>query len=188
MTPSESQRVGMLILAVICLSAYGLSLCTVGKPRTEKAIPFGMQSSETIAVEFRGGPDEGIYFFPRGMSFQTLYDNEISTDVSLALRNVASADLRQGARMSVLRDGRVQRGTMPAAARLAMDLPLDVNQAAIDDLALVPGIGEGTAAAIVLLRRQRGGFSSLEELRAVPGIKEKRLSKIRSCLSVGSDR
>jgi competence protein ComEA len=147
-----------------------------------------MQSPETIAVEFRGGPDEGIYFLPRGMSFQTLYENEINTDVSLSLRNVTSADLRQGARLSVLREGGVRRGTMSAAARLALDLPLDVNQAAIDDLALVPGIGESTAVAIVLLRRQRGGFSSLEELRAVPGIKEKRLSKIRSCLSVGSER
>jgi competence protein ComEA len=186
MTPSESQRVGIVILAVICLSAYGLSLCTVGRPRTEKAIPFGLQSPETIAVEFRGGPDEGIYFFPRGMSFQTLYDKR--TDAFLSLKDDASANLRQGARLSVLREGGVQRGTMSASSRLALDLPLDVNQAAIDDLALVPGIGESTAAAIVLLRRQRGGFSSLEELRAVPGIKEKRFSKIRSCLSVGSDR
>jgi len=180
MTVSDSQRAGILILAIICLTAYGLSLSAVSKPRSEKTIPFGLQNPETVAVEFHGGQEEGIYFFPRGMDFQT--------HKPLLLKYDTSGDLSQGARLSVSRAGRLQRETMSAAARLALDLPLDVNQAEVDDLALVPGIGESTAAAIVLLRKERGGFSSLEELGAVPGIKEKKLSKIRAFLSVGSNR
>lgn len=187
MTVSESQRAGIFVLAVICLSAYGLSLFTVGKPRTEKTIPFGLQSPQTIAVEFHGVQEEGIYFFPRGPGLQRIFDHDKTGEVLLS-EGCLSGDACQGVRFSVSRKGRLKRETMSAAARLALDLPLDVNRSEADDLTLVPGIGESTAAAIVLLRKERGGFSSLEELRAVPGIKEKKLAKIKPYLFVGSDR
>lgn len=187
MTASESQRAGILIIAVICLAAYGLSLFTVGKPRTEKTIPFSLQNPETIAVEFHGVQGEGIYFFPSGMGFQKILDHDKIGAVLLS-EGCLSGDACQGALFSVSRKGGLQWETMSVAARLALDLPLDVNRAEADDLAFVPGIGESTAAAIVLLRKERGGFSSLEELRAVPGIKEKKLAKITPYLFVGSDR
>ena len=187
MTASESQRSGILIFAVICLIVYGLSLFTVGRPRTEKTIPFGLQNPETIVVEFQGARGEGIYFLPRGMGVQKILDHD-EMDAFLLSEECLSGDACQGARFAASREGELQRGLMSAAARLALDLPLDVNRSEAEDLALVPGIGKSAAAAIVLLRKERRGFSSLEELRAVPGIKEKKLAKIKPYLSVGSDR
>lgn len=67
---------------------------------------------------------------------------------------------------------------IPAAARLNFFLPIPLATATIEDLMLIPGIGERTAAAIVEYRRIRGRIVTLEELLQVQGIGEKRLKVI----------
>ncbi len=73
---------------------------------------------------------------------------------------------------------------MDAAARLALGLPMDINTAGRDDLVLVPGIGEKTADIIVAARAKKNRFGSLEELKEIRGIKEKKLEKLRPYLCV----
>ena len=57
---------------------------------------------------------------------------------------------------------------------------VNVNTASVEELQLLPGVGEVRARAIVDLRKQRGGFKSLEELRAVKGIGDASLERLRS--------
>ena len=66
---------------------------------------------------------------------------------------------------------------MSADKRLALGIPIDLNRSSLEDLVLVPGIGEKTAAKIVEERGLNGTFGNLEELMRVKGIKEKRLEK-----------
>jgi competence protein ComEA len=56
---------------------------------------------------------------------------------------------------------------------------VNVNTASVEELQLLPGVGEARARAIVDLRKQRGGFKSLEELRAVKGIGDASLERLR---------
>jgi competence protein ComEA len=56
---------------------------------------------------------------------------------------------------------------------------VNVNTASLEELQLLPGVGEARARAIVDLRKQRGGFKSLEELRAVKGIGDASLERLR---------
>lgn len=51
--------------------------------------------------------------------------------------------------------------------------PLDLNSAAVDELMLLPGIGEVIARRIVEYRGQNGSFSQVSELVAVRGISER---------------
>jgi competence protein ComEA len=74
---------------------------------------------------------------------------------------------------------------MAADKRLALGIAIDVNRATLEELVLVPGIGEKTAGKIVEERGLNGKFSRLEELMRVKGIKEKRLEKLRRYLCVG---
>jgi len=74
---------------------------------------------------------------------------------------------------------------MPSVTRLALGLPVDINRATEEEFTLVPGIGESLAYQIVQLRNLRGEFERFEDLKAVPGIKEKKLQSLEKYLFVG---
>jgi competence ComEA-like helix-hairpin-helix protein len=62
---------------------------------------------------------------------------------------------------------------MEARKLLAFSIPLDLNRVSVEDLCLIPGIGESLAREIVSYRERRKGFHSVEELKHVKGIGEK---------------
>lgn len=55
---------------------------------------------------------------------------------------------------------------------------INVNTAEVEELVLIPGIGEVKAEAIISYRNENGMFNSVEELINVSGIGEKTLEKI----------
>jgi len=62
---------------------------------------------------------------------------------------------------------------------------VNINEASIEELEILPGIGPVKARAIVEYRRKRGGFKKVEELLEVPGIGPKTLEKLRPYVEVG---
>lgn len=62
--------------------------------------------------------------------------------------------------------------------------PLDVNRAAVAELAALPGVGPGLAQRIVEERERRGRFDSPEALRYVLGMGPKKLAAIRRFVTV----
>ena len=56
---------------------------------------------------------------------------------------------------------------------------VNVNTATAEELQLLPGIGAARADALVELRKQRGGFKSLEQLKDVKGIGDASLERLR---------
>lgn len=84
--------------------------------------------------------------------------------------------------------GRAEVTVIEAADVLPPPARLNVNEAQDYELAMLPGIGPKTAAAIVGYRRQHGPFGSLEELAKVSGIGPKTIEGIRPhamCAPVG---
>jgi competence protein ComEA len=71
-----------------------------------------------------------------------------------------------------------------SAERLALGMPLDINQVTEDELLLITGIGQATAEKILDLRSKLGRFRNIEQLMEIKGIKEKKLAKIRKYLYV----
>ncbi|MDR1062225.1 MAG: helix-hairpin-helix domain-containing protein, partial [Clostridiales bacterium] len=66
-----------------------------------------------------------------------------------------------------------------AAARL-----VNINTADEAELATLPGIGKATAGKIVEHREARGGFSTIEELMDISGIKEAKFNAIKELITV----
>ena len=64
------------------------------------------------------------------------------------------------------------------------DFPVNINQASISELMKLPGIGQVKAEAIVTYREANGSFSSIEEIKNVPGIKEAAFEKIKGLITV----
>ena len=71
--------------------------------------------------------------------------------------------------------------TVPSASS---DGLLNINQASESELMQLPGIGQVKAAAIVTYRNSNGPFSSIEEIKNVPGIKEAAFEKIKGMITV----
>jgi competence protein ComEA len=56
---------------------------------------------------------------------------------------------------------------------------VNINTATPEQLELLPGIGESRANAVIAIRKQRGGFKSVDELTEVKGIGEVALERLR---------
>lgn len=81
---------------------------------------------------------------------------------------------------------KIKIGTMEAHKLLVFNIPLDLNRVSIEDLCLIPGIGESLAHEIITYRHRRKGFRSVEELKHVKGIGEKKWKNLKPFLTVSS--
>ena len=66
----------------------------------------------------------------------------------------------------------------------ASDGKININTASEAELCNIPGIGATRAAAIVAYRQEKGGFSSIEDIMNVSGIKEGTYDKIKDSIKV----
>lgn len=66
-----------------------------------------------------------------------------------------------------------------AAAKNPPAKPIDLNSATVQELEQLPGVGPGTAKAIIEFRQKSGPFKRVEDLLAVRRITKQRLDKIR---------
>jgi competence protein ComEA len=72
----------------------------------------------------------------------------------------------------------VTRGVIPAAERIVMGIPLDINAMSEAELDKVPGIGPALAGRIARFRQNNGGRMSVQDLLLVEGIGEKKFAAL----------
>ncbi|MBI3357949.1 MAG: helix-hairpin-helix domain-containing protein [Nitrospirae bacterium] len=61
---------------------------------------------------------------------------------------------------------------------------LDLNRAGPEDFQSLPGIGPVLAERIMVYRKSNGGFRTVDELRQVKGIGQKKFTKVRPLVTV----
>jgi competence protein ComEA len=79
---------------------------------------------------------------------------------------------------------KIRIGRMAANKLLVFSIPLDLNRVSIEDLCLVPGIGESLGRKIITYRERRRGFRSVEELKNVNGVGEKKFQSFKPYFTV----
>jgi len=70
-------------------------------------------------------------------------------------------------------------GRMAVNKLLVFSIPLDLNHVSVEGLCLIPGIGESLAQEIIAYRKRQNGFRSVEELKNVRGIGEKKYQDLK---------
>ena len=66
-----------------------------------------------------------------------------------------------------------------AVEKSALEGVVNINTASAEQLQMLPGVGEVRARAILAERKGRGGFKSVEDLRAVKGVGDSLLERMR---------
>jgi competence protein ComEA len=79
---------------------------------------------------------------------------------------------------------RIKLGGMEAKKLLVFSIPLNLNRVSVEDLCLIPGIGEPLAQEMVTHRERRHGFRSVEELKNIKGIGEKKWQALKTYFTV----
>ena len=178
----ERQVKGIIAVSLILAFIPFISFLTPSQIDSESPV-LSTSGSKTLIIEVASeNGDSGVFFVEPGTSFNQMFLKlEIKKNIAEKIK------LENGMKVRLLRE-EDHRGMvierMAAAKRLALGLPLDINLAGIDELRLIPGIGDVMAANIVAAREQIGRFEKLEQLMDIKGIKEKKLSKLRQYLYV----
>lgn len=73
---------------------------------------------------------------------------------------------------------------MNSGKKLVLGISMDLNEACVSDLAMIPGISHGTAQRIVEFRETHGPFKTWKDLRRVKGVGPRNVEYFRSYLSL----
>ncbi len=61
---------------------------------------------------------------------------------------------------------------------------ININKAKQTELEQIPGIGPSTALKIINYRKEKGGFNSIEEIKEISGIGDKKFDEIKESIEV----
>ncbi|GAA3964884.1 ComEA family DNA-binding protein [Thermobifida alba] len=193
-------RSGVLALALVCLLAAGLTGWFVldARPASapappQAASPSGASPSAppgspgTVVVHVGGEVESpGVVTLPAGSRVADAIDaaGGLRSDADPGLLNLARP-LVDGEQVLVGVTPSPVPGGPAVPGRPAGDGRIDLNTATAEQLQTLPGIGPVLARRIVEHRDSIGGFTSVEQLRDVTGIGDRRFDDLRDLVHVG---
>jgi len=151
----------------------------------------------TVRVHVNGQVQRpGVYTLPQGARGVDAIQaaGGISKGASLSELNLASV-LQDGERLVVPRMEAARPVSSPSASsksrrdsaqprRAAATRVVSLNRATLEELDSLPGIGRGLAEEILRYRTQKGRFRTLDELKEVSGIGERRFERLAPLLTL----
>jgi len=165
--------------------------------------PFPEESVKEVVVEVSGEVrSPGVYLFENSPTLREAVDragglketagfdipsaSQILKSGTLLIVTKESPQIAPLRRLSKEKHGEMKQqgikikiSRMAANKLLAFSVPLDLNRASAEDLCLIPGIGESLAQEMIAYRDRRKGFRSVEDLRNVKGIGEKKYRNLK---------
>jgi len=176
------QIMALIILTVfLALNCYRFYFSFNNETQIENLSP--------CLLEVKGEvPHPGLYYYAYCPTINELLNaSGKAPDEKFRINQKSMAMLSTGSSLWVqkTREG-VRVGLFPLEGKkkMLLGIPINLNTATSDDLSSLPGIGPHIADEVILFRKTRGTFSKIEDLKAVNGIGEKRLKKIKKYLTL----
>ena len=171
------QRVLFFLVIFIFATLYFRFYYHSLPPRSEEIV-------REFVVEVLGEvPNPGIYIFQNPPTLKEAVKKAGGLKENALLETTLSPEvLETGTLITILKESsiKIKLGRMQANKLLVFSIPLDINRVSMEDLCLIPEIGESLAREIVVYRERRRGFRSVEELRHVRGIGEEKYKFLRT--------
>jgi len=150
--------------------------------------PFSPPSEEftkEVVVEVAGEvQNPGIYLFQNPPTLKEVIEKAGGLKETAQFDTASFSEiLETGTLFTVTKESsrevKVKMERMAANKLLVFSIPLDLNRVSMEDLCLIPGIGESLAQEIITYRERRKGFRSVEELKNVRGIGGKKYKNLK---------
>jgi len=174
----------LLILTLLILFLLYLRFHTPFSP------PSSQERVVEVVVEISGEvPYPGIHLFKSAPTLEDAIRKAGGLkDTASVNGSFSSQSLETGTLLAVEKGSpgeiKIKLGRMEAKKLLVFSLPLDLNRVTSEDLCLIPGIGESLAQEMIAYRQRRRAFRSLDELKRVKGMGEKKYESLKSFLTV----
>ena len=180
----EKRLRGAVFLIIIAITICGMKYVSQQLKKNCDVLSYTAQEPTLLTVELSGDTDrKGIYNLKRHAAVSDLLvkvgllnDEYCQDDVSAELHygDKVTIDLGVDRNHSRIRIERID-----AADRYVLDMAMDLNSAAADDLQLVPGIGKRCAEKIIAMRERIGGFREINELQKIPAFRGRKYENIK---------
>lgn len=145
-------------------------------------------TEKTIYVQVSGAVvSPGVYELPEGSRvFEAIaLAGGVTEEADAGQMNQAQT-VSDGEMIYVKRQGETVEEAMTQEGTFGQqeDGKVNLNTATEEELMTLPGIGQAKAKSIIAWREEKGGFSKIEDLMEIEGIKEGVFSKIKDSIKV----
>lgn len=184
---SPAEALALAILAGAALATLALLWVLAGGPTATEPLPTLDPVDHEVVVHVSGDvAAPGIYRLSDGARVADAIDAAGGALPGVVLDGLNLARPLTDGEEVIVRRPAAHRGAeepgRPDAWR--PDGRLDLNLATAEDLQSLPGVGPVTAERIIEHRQRVGRFAAVTDLRAVPGIGEKRLQALADLVTV----
>jgi len=194
---NPKERLGYVILVALVLAIIGvLGYRANIKPSEASQVGFTTRTSKSampltneVVVHVVGAVNNpGVYHFTSSARTQDAVKAAGGPTAKADLENVnLAAKLNDGQQIRVPEKGEGSSSNVPIGGGKSGKLAsgkISLNNAGLDQLCLVPGIGPATAQKIITYRQAHGGFTSIEQLQEVGGIGPKKFERMQPFLQL----
>lgn len=179
------------LIFVIALSAliYLVQSYNINHVTKRSLINYGDKNTGAITTEIiSDNGSRGIYFVPQKTRIAKILSIANIDNSVILNKNIFKAPVSNGMSIIIGKDKIISIGSISAAKKIVLDIPININHATIDDFIQIPGIGEKQALNIIAYRNMIGKFNAIEDLILIPGIKERKFMKLKKYLSISDSK
>jgi competence protein ComEA len=176
----DTQRDGAVVIVILAIIIYVVIYSFSFFKDQQRNIPYGNKTVDSVIVAITGDTEcNGVYYVPENATVSDILIASGAEHIDLFDSKILNTRISTGNAVIIEKGQRLTIREMSNANKVALNIPININNISQDDLILIPGIGEKTALKIVQFRKKAGRFNKLEDLMNIPGIKEKKFAKIK---------
>jgi len=165
---------------MIVLVLIGLSICLPHLYNTLMPVPEGRKQKEIqpriVWLETAAVQGNGLYWLD--VSSRAWQAKLATLGFHLPVESLSPGGDAFLPAYRLQADGKTQVISSPVQADPIFFQPISINQASLETLMVIPGIGRRLAASIIAYRDRAGGINDLATLLAIEGIGEKKAAII----------